>query len=279
MAKTIKQDTSGFAPWRRRLHEIIFEADTPMGKAFDVVLFTLIILSVLVVMIESVESMKLVAGKYLRFLEIVFTVFFTLEYAVRIISLKRPKGYIFSFFGVIDLLAILPFFISLFLPGTHSLVGIRTLRLLRVFRVLKLAQFLTEAASLQKAIAASRHKITVFFISVLSIVTITGSVMYILEPPEAGFTSIPQSIYWSIVTLTTVGYGDIAPVTVPGKFFASLIMIMGYAIIAVPTGIVTAELSKQTRKTYTRSCLSCSREAHDEDAIYCKFCGENLELE
>ena len=250
-----------------------------MGKIFDVVLFTLIILSVIVVMLESVEAVKLSYLKYFYALETLFTIFFTFEYIARIIALKKPKGYILSFFGIVDLLAILPYFISLFLPGSHSLVGIRTLRLLRVFRVLKLAQFLTEAASLQKALQASRHKITVFLISVLSIVIITGSVMYILEPPEAGFTSIPQSIYWSIVTLTTVGYGDIAPVTVPGKFFASVIMILGYAIIAVPTGIVTAEIARNTKKITTRACLSCSKDGHEDDAVYCKHCGEHLELE
>ena len=274
-----RKDTAGFPPWRKKLHELVFEADTPLGKIFDVVLFTLIILSVLTVMIESVESVKTNYGIYFYALETIFTIFFSFEYIARIVSLKKPKGYVLSFYGLIDLLAILPYFISLFLPVSHSLVGIRTLRLVRIFRVLKLAQFLTEAATLQRALLASRAKITVFLVSVLSIVTITGSVMYMIEPPEAGFTSIPQSIYWSIVTLTTVGYGDIAPVTVLGKFFASFIMIIGYAIIVVPTGIVTAELTKNSVHLNTRACLSCSKDGHDEDATYCRFCGEHLELE
>ncbi len=273
-----KEDHKEFPNWRKKIHEVIFEADTPMGKLFDVVLFILIILSIIIVMLESVESFKKSFGTWFYYIELVFTGFFTLEYIARIISLKKPRGYIFSFYGVVDLLSILPTYISIFLPGSHSLMTIRTLRLLRIFRVLKLAQFIKEAASLQRALRASRHKITIFMFSVVSIVVITGTIMYLIEPPESGFTSIPQSIYWSIVTLTTVGYGDIAPTTVLGQFFASLIMIMGYAIIAVPTGIVSAEIAKEAKSTNTISCPSCSREGHADDARFCKYCGADLEL-
>ncbi|MDA0972542.1 MAG: ion transporter [Bacteroidetes bacterium] len=276
---TDQEDHKEFPAWRKKVHEVIFEADTPMGKLFDVVLFILIILSVIVVMLESVEDIKKSFGNWFYTIELVFTCFFTIEYVARIISVKKPRGYIFSFYGVVDLLSILPTYISIFLPGSHSLMTIRTLRLLRIFRVLKLAHFMKEAASLQRAFRASRHKITIFMFSVVSIVVITGTIMYLIEPPESGFTSIPQSIYWSIVTLTTVGYGDIAPTTVFGQFFASLIMIMGYAIIAVPTGIMSAEIAKEVRYTNTTACPSCSREGHADDARFCKYCGADLELE
>lgn len=272
-----KEVPKEFSAWRRKVHEVIFEADTPMGKLFDVVLFVLIVLSVLVVMLESVEGMKKSFGNWFFYIELIFTGFFTIEYIARIISLKKPKGYILSFYGIVDLLSILPTFISFILPGSQTLMTIRSLRLLRIFRVLKLARFIREAASLQRALRASRHKITIFMFSIVSIVVITGTIMYLIEPAESGFTSIPQSIYWSIVTLTTVGYGDIAPTTVLGQFFASLIMIMGYAIIAVPTGIVSAEIAKEVKYTNTISCPSCSREGHADDARFCKYCGADLE--
>lgn len=265
--------------WRTRIRRIIFEADTPSGKRFDVILLWLIIISVIVVMLESVSSLQVRFGTAFTIIEWIVTIFFTLEYIARIITVNKPKGYIFSFFGIVDLLSILPTYLALIMAGTQSLMIIRTLRLLRIFRVLKLVKFVKEAGRLAQSLKASRHKIFVFFVTVLALVMIMGTVMYLLEPPESGFTSIPQSIYWSIVTLTTVGYGDIAPTTVLGKMFASFIMILGYSIIAVPTGLVTAELVNSTTKSNrnnTRACPNCSREGHDDEAKYCKFCGEDL---
>lgn len=264
--------------WRSDLHEIIFEADTKVGRRFDFVLFWLIVISVITVMLESVESLSANYHSYFIAIEWTVTIFFTFEYIARILTVRKPKGYIFSFFGMVDLLSILPTYILLFGVGTHSLMIIRTLRLLRVFRVLKLVKFLKEAAILGDALKSSRYKIGVFLLALLAIVMILGTIMYLIEPPESGFTSIPESIYWAIVTLTTVGYGDIAPSTVVGKMFASVIMILGYAIIAVPTGIVTQELSTRSSvvRTNTQACLSCSREGHDDDASHCKFCGEAL---
>ena len=272
---TFKENWPG---WRSKLHEVIYEADTKVGRRFDFVLFWLIVVSVVVVMLESVESLSAKYHTYFVVIEWAVTVFFTLEYAARIMTVRKPKGYIFSFFGMVDLLSILPTYILLFGIGTHSLMIIRTLRHLRIFRVLKLVKYVKEASMLGHALKSSRHKISVFLLALLTIVMIVGTIMYLIEPPESGFTSIPESIYWAIVTLTTVGYGDIAPTTVLGKMFASLIMILGYAIIAVPTGIVTQELSKQSKapRTNTQACLSCSREGHDDDAHYCKFCGEAL---
>ncbi len=261
---------------RLRLHEIIFEADTPAGKAFDVALLLLILLSVLTVMLESVESIADRYGFWLRAVEWVFTAVFTLEYALRLISVERPTRYARSFFGIIDLLAILPTYLSLFFEGAQSLAIIRGLRLLRVFRVLKLAQFVGEADILHRALQASRPKITIFLIAVLNIAAIMGALMYLLEGEEGGFDSIPASMYWAIVTMTTVGYGDIAPVTPLGKALASVLMVLGYGIIAVPTGIVTSEITKIGRLVSTQNCPFCSKEGHDPDAVYCKYCGGKL---
>ena len=271
-------DTQPLSPFRKRLHEIIFEADTPAGKLFDVLLLWAILLSVLAVMLESVESINAVYGNELRILEWTFTFIFTFEYIARIIAIGKPLKYIFSFYGIIDLISIIPTYLGLFIAGSHTLSIIRSIRLLRVFRILKLVQFISEADILVKALKASREKIVVFLFAVLSLTFILGTVMYLIETPEAGFTSIPRSIYWAIVTLTTVGYGDIAPQTVIGQTLASLIMIIGYAIIAVPTGIVGTELAKSTPKTKvnTQSCSECSLEGHDNDAEYCKYCGYKL---
>ncbi len=265
--------------WRTRIRRIIFEADTPSGKRFDVILLWLIIISVIVVMLESVDSLKEEYGTLFTRTEWILTLFFTFEYIARIITVKKAKGYVFSFFGIVDLLSILPTYLAFFFAGTQSLMIIRTLRLLRIFRVLKLVKFLKEASILAKSLQASRHKIFVFLMTVLMITMIMGTIMYLIEPPEAGFTSIPQCIYWAIVTLTTVGYGDIAPTTVLGKIFASFIMILGYSIIAVPTGIVSAEMvneSNDLKRNNTRSCPACSLEGHDDDADHCKYCGEHL---
>jgi len=263
--------------WRERLHEIIFEADTAEGRAFDLALLVCIVASVAAVLLESVASVRARWGGPLRAAEWTFTILFTIEYALRIVSVGRPLRYALSFFGVVDLLAIAPTYLSLVVSGTQSLIVIRALRLLRVFRVLKLAQFVGEARQLQAALTASLHKITVFLGAVVTLVLIVGSMMYLIEGERNGFTSIPQSIYWAIVTLTTVGYGDIAPQTLPGKILASTVMILGYGIIAVPTGIVTVELAGVRRhELTTQACPECSAEGHDADASYCKHCGARL---
>ncbi len=264
-----------FPEWRKKLHEVLFEADTKTGKAFDIALFIFIILSVIVVLLDSVPSINQQSGKFLYYAECFFTIIFTIEYILRILSTKQPSKYIFSFYGIIDLLAILPTYLSIVLTGSHFLLVIRILRLLRVFRVLKLVRFVSASKTLTIALKRSRHKIIIFLEVVITLVIIMGSVMYLIEGPENGFTSIPRSIYWAIVTLTTVGYGDITPQTVPGQMLASIIMITGYAIIAVPTGIITSEISKVSN-TNTQVCGNCNADNHDDDAKYCKYCGEKL---
>ncbi len=262
---------------KQKLHEVIFEADTPIGKAFDIFLIWIILASVVVVMLESVSSFDERAGEILDILEWIFTILFTLEYFARIYSLKKPIHYITSFYGIVDLCSFLPTYLSLFFVGTQALMVFRILRLLRIFRVLKLVRFLSEANHLFNALKESMPKITVFLVGVLCINLIIGTLMYIIEGGANGFDSIPRSIYWSIVTMTTVGYGDIAPQTIPGQTLASFIMILGYAIIAVPTGIVTSKMhSVREQKISTQSCPNCGREGHSSDAKYCKFCGERL---
>jgi len=264
-------------PLRARLHEIIFEADTPAGKLFDVLLIVSIVLSVGMVMLDSVSSIQQTYGRLLLLGEWIFTILFTIEYILRLSSIGRPLAYATSFFGVVDLLAVLPTYLSIFFPGTQYFLVIRILRVLRIFRVLKLVQYLGEARLLMQALRASRRKITVFLFAVLTLVIIFGALMYLIEDPDAGFTSIPKSIYWAIVTMTTVGYGDISPQTSFGQAVSAIIMIIGYGIIAVPTGIVTAELSKYFKKSVsTQACLQCSAEGHDTDAEYCKYCGAEL---
>jgi len=261
---------------KKRLYEIIFEADTPAGKIFDVALLFVIVASVVLVMLESVNS---VASRYLdvlRTLEWIITIIFTFEYILRILIVQKPIRYIFSFFGIIDLLSVLPTYLSLFAFGYQSLVVIRMLRLLRIFRVLKLTRYTQAGRLLMRAMWASREKISVFIFFVLIIVVIMGTVMYLIEGETNGFKSIPLSIYWAIVTLTTVGYGDISPVTPLGQFMASVIMILGYAIIAVPTGIITAEIIKPTPAKNTQVCHKCLYDKHDDDAVFCKKCGDKL---
>jgi voltage-gated potassium channel len=274
----IPTEKSELSPWQKKIHEIIFEADTFAGKTFDVGLLVAIIVSIIVVMLESVPSLSLKYHNVFYVIEWIFTGFFTLEYIARIISIGKPTRYIFSFYGIIDLFSILPTYIGLFIVGSESLMVIRAVRLLRIFRILKLARFVKESKQLGDALKASRHRILVFLLAVLTLSTILGTVMYLVESPEAGFTSIPRSIYWAIITLTTVGYGDIAPITPLGQFIASIVMIMGYAILAVPTGIVTSELIKPHTNTEvsSRSCNNCSAEGHDSNAVYCKICGEKL---
>lgn len=259
---------------REILREVIFEADTPAGKLFDVVLIIAILLSVGVVMLDSIKSLQEEWGHTFYALEWVFTILFTIEYILRLYCIGKPSKYAFSFFGIIDLLAILPTYISLFIPGTRYIAIVRILRVLRVFRILKIAQYVSEVEVLMRAVRASGRKITVFLFAMVTMVVILGSLMYIIEGSEDEFTSIPQSIYWAIVTLTTVGYGDMAPKTPVGQAFAAFIMIVGYSIIAVPTGIVTVELSRSVRSELnTIICPDCSAEGHDPDAVYCKHCG------
>ena len=262
---------------QKLLHEIIFEADTPAGKAFDVALLVLIILSVVAVMLESTVGVATRYSQVLRAFEWIVTISFTIEYVLRLYCVGRPARYARSFFGIVDLLAIHPTYLSLIIPGAQSLLVIRALRLLRVFRVLKLAQFVGEASELSAALRASVRKIIVFLGAVLTIVVIVGSMMYLIEGEANGFTSIPVSIYWAIVTMTTVGYGDLAPQTPLGKILASAIMIMGYGIIAVPTGIVSVELAGVVKKRITtQACPDCGVGGHDHDAVHCKFCGAKL---
>jgi voltage-gated potassium channel len=262
---------------RSKLHEIIFEADTPAGKLFDVLLILSIVFSVILVMLDSVSSIRQSYGDLIYLGEWVFTILFTIEYILRLYSVGRPLSYATSFFGVVDLLAILPTYLSIIFPGSQYFLVIRILRVLRIFRVLKLVQYVGETRLLMQAMRASRRKITVFLFVVLTLVVIFGSLMYIIEDSQGGFTSIPQSIYWAVVTMTTVGYGDIAPQTGLGQTLAALIMIIGYGIIAVPTGIVTVELAQAYKKTIsTQACPQCSAEGHDPDAEYCKYCGSNL---
>tara|TARA_A200000113_G_scaffold135365_1_gene121759 strand:- start:492 stop:1289 length:798 start_codon:yes stop_codon:yes gene_type:complete len=259
-----------------RLHEIIFEADTKKGKLFDVILLIAILISVFGVILSSVESIEREYGHLLRFTEWVFTILFTIEYILRIYSIKKPFKYIFSFMGIIDLLSIIPTYLVFLYPPIYVLVDIRAIRLIRIFRVFKLSRYLRGANIMQIALKSSRPKIIVFLLSVILIVIILGTLMYIVEGQKNGFENIPKSIYWSVVTLTTVGYGDVVPITIFGKFLASIIMILGYGIIAVPTGIVSAAIAKSAGKITTQSCRVCSKEGHDLDAKHCKFCGSIL---
>ncbi|MEE9368705.1 MAG: ion transporter [Pontiella sp.] len=262
---------------KQRLYEVIFEADTPAGKAFDVSLFAAIMISVFLTMMSSVNSINDQYGTVLFGLNALFTVFFTIEYGVRLYCARRPIRYARSFFGVVDLLAVLPFYIGLFIPGTRFLDVIKVLRMLRIFRVLKMAQYVGEADLLKNALISSRRKIGIFLVVVMTIVVIIGSLMYVIEGETNGFTSIPQAVYWAIVTLTTVGYGDITPHTPLGQTLAACIMIIGYSIIAVPSGIITAELGiSAVQGRVSRKCNSCGRSLHDADASFCKQCGDKL---
>jgi len=268
---------------RNRIHEVVFEADTPTGKWFDISLLVLIVLSVITVMLESSEDWYSQYGPIFDTLEWIFTIIFTIEYVLRLYVTIRPWKYALSFYGIIDLVAILPSYLSFFLAGSQYFVIIRILRLLRVFRIFKLGKFLTEGDQLRRALIASRNKIMVFLFTVTLLVVIIGSVMYLVEGGENdGFSSIPRSVYWAIVTLTTVGYGDITPQTSIGQFLSAVVMILGYAIIAVPTGIVTNEMIGMAAKgnfTNTQFCRYCAKEGHADDALYCKYCGGRLNEE
>lgn len=264
-------------PWRAKLHEIIFEAETNAGKAFDVALLVAISLSTLTVMLETVGELAREYVAVFHALEWGFTLLFTVEYALRLFAVGRPLRYVFSFFGVVDLLSILPTYLSFFLAGSQSLLVIRSFRLLRAFRIFKLGRYLVEANVLLLAIRRAGPKIVVFLATVLIVVVIMGSLMYLIEGDEGGFTSIPRGMYWAIVTMTTVGYGDVAPQTVLGQALASILMVIGYSVLAVPTGIVSVEMVHAYRKPVTNfACRECGGEGHDDDARFCKYCGSKL---
>lgn len=264
---------------KRKIYSIVFESDTRKGKLFDIVLIGSIILSVLLVILESMHIFPHSAYLVLRVLEYLLTLFFTLEYLARIYCLKQPRKYIFSFFGIIDLLATLPVYLSFFLQGSHYLLVIRAFRLIRIFRIFKLFMFINEGNLLLRSLWISAPKIFIFFFFVLILVTSMGTVMYMIEgnAPGSQFNNIPNSIYWAIVTMTTVGYGDITPITATGRFLSAVIMLTGYTIIAVPTGIVSATMVSQHKKQEKRRCPHCHRYGHDAEAIYCKYCGTRLD--
>lgn len=280
-AKRDVESAPAGAGWRTKLHTIVFEADTKAGRAFDMVLLGLIVVSLVVISLETLPEISAETRAVLRVAEWALTGVFTVEYALRLIAVRRPLAYAGSFFGMVDLLAILPTWVSLFFPGAQVLLVVRVLRLLRIFRVFKLARFLSEASVIGDALRASTRKITVFLFTVSTIVVVVGALMYLIEGPSNGFTSIPRSMYWAVVTLTTVGYGDIAPRTALGQFVASLVMILGYGIIAVPTGIVTAELAQSGRRLEahqinTQVCAHCGADDHRSDSQFCRHCGTSL---
>jgi len=261
-----------------KVYEVIFESDTKEGKLFDIILLACILLSVAVVLLESVQDINERWGQLLHTIEWFFTGVFTIEYLARLWVVLYKRKYVLSFFGLVDLLSVVPTYLAIFFAGAQSLLVIRSLRLLRIFRIFKLARFIGEGQNLSRALQASKYKIIVFLATVTTAVIIFGTLIFLIEGPENGFTSIPLSIYWAIVTMTTVGYGDIAPHTVLGQTLASIIMIMGYGIIAVPTGIVSSEMIqlKRWEKITTQVCPHCLKEGHDNDAIYCKYCGGEI---
>ena len=261
---------------KEKIKIIIFGTETANGRLFDLGLIISIILSVLLVMLDSVSELQQNYGLFFKKAEWAFTLLFTAEYFLRIFSIRRPGSYIFSFFGIVDLLSLLPTYLSIFLPGLGVFSVIRVLRVLRVFRVLKLIQFMGEADLLRQAMIASRRKIFVYLFFVINLVIILGSVMYIVEGEASGFDSIPRSIYWSIVTLTTVGYGDISPMTNLGQIIAAIIMIMGYSIVAVPTGIVTSELTFPSIEVDTNLCIVCEDKNQAKNAKFCNNCGAKM---
>jgi len=263
--------------WRQKMNVVIFGTDTVWGKTFDVIFLIVIILSILTVMLESVNSISANYGKELKIIEWIFTIMFSIEYIARIVSSPNPYKYIFSFLGIIDFLAITPTFLNIFFKGSHAVIVIRSIRLIRIFRIFKLARYMGGARTILTALRASIPKIVVFLVAVISLTIILGTFMYLFEGNRnEGFADIPTSIYWAIVTLTTVGYGDIIPITFLGKIMASIIMILGYGIIAVPTGIVTGEFIQERKLKNQMACENCHKSGHDVDAKYCKYCGAQI---
>jgi voltage-gated potassium channel len=263
---------------RRRLHSIIFESDTPAGFRFDMILIVAILLSIIVVILDSVQSINAQHGHVMDVLEWFFTILFTVEYLSRLYSVQRPIQYATSFYGIIDLLSIVPAYLALFIPESYAFLDIRILRFLRIFRILKLTLYVAEYITLMEALRASRRKIMIFISVVLMLDLLLGTMMYVVEGPENGYTSIPVAMYWAVVTMTTVGYGDITPHTGWGKLISSMMMLLGWGILAVPTGIVTSEMTAQRfkRSTTTRTCEECLSEGHETDAMFCKDCGACL---
>ncbi len=264
--------------WRKKWHEIIFEADTKPGQLFDIILTIVICLSVATTMLSSVQSINNDYGLILRILEWIFTSIFTVEYVARIVCLKKAKGYIFSGLGIIDLMSVIPTYLELFIAGSKYLSVIRVLRVLRIFRILNMGKYSGQLELLKSSLYGSRRKISVFVMMVFTLVLTLGSIMFLIEGPQNGFTSIPKSIYWAIVTLTTVGYGDLSPQTPLGQIISSVVMLVGYAIIAVPTGIVAVDIYKglEGQSTSTQSCPNCGSDSHDPDAMFCKHCGSKI---
>lgn len=278
MASKAKLTKAKLSGKRLRLYEIVFESDTRTGRSYDILLLICIVASVIVVALESVSSLPIFVDHCLYVFEWIFTIIFTFDYVIRIFIVPNKRKYIFSFFGIIDLLSILPTYLGLLFVGAQSLMVIRSIRLIRIFRIFKLSRYVGEGQNLARALKSSRHKIIVFLVIISTSVIITGTLMFLIEGPAHGFTSIPKSIYWAIVTMTTVGYGDLAPQTPLGQTLASIIMILGYGIIAVPTGIVSAEMvfQKNNQQISTEVCPHCMREGHDPDAVHCKYCGGSL---
>lgn len=264
-------------PWQLKIQEVIYGTYTRAGKTFDILLLIIILLSIVVVMLESVSYLNIKYNFTFFTIEWIVTGLFTIEYILRIVSLRKPISYVFSFMGLVDLFSLLPSYLSLFVDGATSLMLLRSIRFLRIFRILRLSRYMLGADVLGEALKNSRHKIAVFLISMLTIVIILGGLMYVIEPKEAGFTSIPRSIYWAIITITTVGYGDIAPVTPLGQALASFIMLFGYAIIAVPTGIVSSEFtSAKAESVKVYECPNCGEEGHKKSAEFCRACGYKI---
>ena len=276
----MKNRNSKYEIFREKTKIILYGTNTILGRMFDLVLLGLILLSVLLVMLDTVEGINQKYHNQLLICEWIITIFFTIEYILRVISIQKPLKYIFSFYGIIDLLAILPMYLSIFFPATNVLTIVRVLRFLRLFKILHIPQISHQSVQLKEALQASKEKILVFIYFVVISAVIIGSLMYVVEGKESGFTSIPVGIYWSIVTLTTVGYGDISPITPLGQFLASLVMIMGYGIIAVPTGIVTAEFAKTSLRNSAvstkKTCSKCNAQVHFDSAKYCYQCGKTL---
>lgn len=271
------RETSAWGRVQHRLHEVIFESDTRAGRLFDVLLIWAIVLSVLAVMLESMAAVRARWGAVLYGIEWGFTILFTIEYVLRLLALKRPDTYARSFFGLVDLVSVLPTYLSLIVPGAHVLLVLRIFRLLRLFRIFKLVRYLREARVLRQALASSQPKILVFLTTLLGVVVTMGALIHVVEGEENGFTSIPRSVYWAIITLTTVGYGDLVPRTPLGQAIAAVVMILGYSVIAVPTGIVSVEIAEASRRVASgQSCPSCGAEGHDVDAVHCKYCAAKL---
>lgn len=274
----MKENKDPAKNWKSRLHEIIYEADTSIGKWFDIVLIFLILSSIILVILESVEPFDQEYHRFLYTAEWFITIVFSIEYIARFLSIKKPFRYVFSFYGIIDLLSTIPLYLSFIFPGSQVLIVIRAIRLLRLFRILKMVKFIGEARKLKNALWDSRTKITVFIFAIMVISIIIGTLMYLVEGEEAGFTSIPKGIYWTIVTMTTVGFGDMVPLTALGQTISVIVMVMGYGIIAVPTGIVSAEFSRQNKliHTNTQACPNCNAHYHNDNAKYCYNCGHLL---